>query len=195
VPGLYFAGTLMQARDYRTSQSGFIHGFRHNIQALHAILEQRQHGRPLPHQAIAPTPEGIMAALLESVNRNAALWLQTGFLCDVVVLSPTGGAEHYQTLPTDFVCGDWMQPDHDYYVITLEYGPEYPNYPFEFDRFTQPDQSHLNPQLHPIVRHYRGSAPGQVWHIMENLQGHWETGPATQALQTFLEERHSGVAA
>ncbi|MGH3941580.1 MAG: NAD(P)-binding domain-containing protein [Pseudonocardiaceae bacterium] len=37
--GLYFAGTLMQVRDFKRSTSGFIHGFRYCIRALHRILD------------------------------------------------------------------------------------------------------------------------------------------------------------
>ncbi len=34
VPGLFFAGTIMQYLDYKQYMSGFIHGFRYNIQIL-----------------------------------------------------------------------------------------------------------------------------------------------------------------
>jgi hypothetical protein len=39
VPDLYFTGTLMQSRGFHKSSSGFIHGFRYNITALHRMLE------------------------------------------------------------------------------------------------------------------------------------------------------------
>jgi thioredoxin reductase len=34
VDGLFFAGTIMQSRDYKKTMSGFIHGFRHNVKCL-----------------------------------------------------------------------------------------------------------------------------------------------------------------
>src|SRR5262249_25889234 len=39
VNGLFFAGTLTQAVDYKRVASGFIHGFRYNSRALWWILE------------------------------------------------------------------------------------------------------------------------------------------------------------
>ena len=44
VPGLYFAGTISQVRDFKRSTSGFIHGFRYAVRALHRILERRYAG-------------------------------------------------------------------------------------------------------------------------------------------------------
>ena len=39
VPGLYFAGTLTQANDFRKHASAFIHGFRYNARALFRMLQ------------------------------------------------------------------------------------------------------------------------------------------------------------
>ena len=49
VEDLYFAGVLTHMRDYKKKQSGFIHGFRYNIKALHQILEYKYHKQELPH--------------------------------------------------------------------------------------------------------------------------------------------------
>ncbi|MFD0853523.1 NAD(P)-binding domain-containing protein, partial [Actinomadura adrarensis] len=48
VPDLYFAGTLTQSRDFKRGTSGFIHGFRYGVRALHRILESRYHGEEWP---------------------------------------------------------------------------------------------------------------------------------------------------
>jgi hypothetical protein len=42
VPGLYFAGTLAHALDYKKSSGGFIRGFRYNARALHRFLEEEE---------------------------------------------------------------------------------------------------------------------------------------------------------
>jgi len=55
VPGLYFAGTLSQQRDFKKSTSGFIHGFRYGVRALHKILERRTRTTPCrPRSWTAP---------------------------------------------------------------------------------------------------------------------------------------------
>ena len=55
VPDLYFAGTLMQVRDFKKSTSGFIHGFRYGVRALHRMLERKYHGVEWPHTGSPPT--------------------------------------------------------------------------------------------------------------------------------------------
>lgn len=42
LPGLFFAGTLAHAPDYKRSSGGFIHGFRYTARALHRILEEEE---------------------------------------------------------------------------------------------------------------------------------------------------------
>ena len=49
VPDLYFAGTLMQVRDYKKSTGGFIHGFRYGVRSLHRMLEKKYCGQDWPH--------------------------------------------------------------------------------------------------------------------------------------------------
>ena len=182
----------MQTRDFKKTQSSFIHGFRHNMLALHHILETKYHGKIWPSDAVSPTPEGLASAALESINRSSGLWLQTGFLCDLIVLPEQGGdARHYRGLPVDYVRDpSFGQHDH-YYTITLEYGPDYPDYPFDFNRFIGPDEAHLNPQLHPIVRCYKGATLIAEQHIMETLEGQWPEHEFGPPLQAFFQRRPS----
>ncbi len=48
VPGLYVAGTLMQSRDFKKTQSAFIHGFRYNVKMLASVLERNHENVSLP---------------------------------------------------------------------------------------------------------------------------------------------------
>ena len=89
VPGLYFAGTLMQQRDFKKSTTGFIHGFRYTVRALSRILEQRGHGASWPRVELPAKAEALADAIIARVNRSSALWQQFGVLADVVRLPPT----------------------------------------------------------------------------------------------------------
>src|SRR6185436_11166726 len=97
VPGMYFAGTLTQSRDFKKNASGFIHGFRYNTRALFRMLEARYHARPWPAAEVAPTVDGLLGAMIGRLNRTSALWQQYGFLHDLIVMPESGGpALHFE---------------------------------------------------------------------------------------------------
>jgi Pyridine nucleotide-disulphide oxidoreductase len=112
VPGLYFAGTLTQSRDFKKYTSAFIHGFRYGIRALTHILEQKHHGVPWPCRELAADPCAWMDAALTRLNRSSALWQQFHFMSDVVVEPGRDGsavvnhgrtARYHEEVPVDHV--------------------------------------------------------------------------------------------
>jgi thioredoxin reductase len=190
VPGLYFAGTLMQTRDYRKSTSGFVHGFRYNVRALHRIFEQKYHDRPWPTQPLPVTPEGLTRAVIERINRTSALWQQYGFLADLIVVSaPAGDAVHYEEMPIDYVHdGDLGRHAH-YYLVTLEYGPDHDAVdPFNVSRIERHDHQRAAQSnfLHPVVRRFAGSALVAEHHVIEDLQAEWRETVHVQPLLEFF---------
>jgi thioredoxin reductase len=178
VPGLYFAGTITQSRDYRKSTSGFIHGFRYGARSLHHILEQRHHGVPWPARELtgpAPGPaaaaRAVTDAVVARVNRTSGLWQQFGFLADAVLTAPDGSLRHLEEVPLDHlhraVADGEFGPVRDYLAVTLEYGADHDQVdPFDVSasRPGQRDTTGLDGRyLHPVVRHFRpaaGTAPG-----------------------------------
>lgn len=173
VRDLYFAGTIMQMRDYRKVTSGFIHGFRYNVRALNRILEQKYHGVPWPESTCPATPEGILEALLRRINRSSALWQQFGFLGDLVVVPPQGGAaRYYEELPVDYIHNSSFGRESSYYVLTLEFGKVQGD-PFNIPRLPVPEHAERSVFLHPVVRHYSGGELLSELHLLENLFGEW----------------------
>jgi len=190
IPDLYFAGTLMQMRDYKKSTCGFIHGFRYGIRALHHMLERKYHSRPWPNRRLPADPENLMDAVIARVNRTSALWQLFGFLCDLIVVSPEG-AEYYDELPVAYVHELFNAPA-SYFVITLEYGPDHDRFdPFDISvgRIAQNDaaRSSMGRYLHPVMRHYRRGELLSEHHVTENLENEW-TDPIThrEPLRAFL---------
>ncbi|HEV2779203.1 MAG TPA: NAD(P)-binding domain-containing protein [Actinophytocola sp.] len=171
VPDLYFAGTLMQARDFPRSASGSIHGFRYCIRALHRILERRYHGSPWPPRGLPADPEALTVALLCRANRASALWQQSGRLCDLVV--PEGSeAAYYEELPCDYVPDSQFGAGGTYFTLTLERG-------CDRERVAS---------LHPVVRHYRHGVLLAEHHVAENLENEWTDQQAHRApLRAFLD--------
>ncbi|HWO09916.1 MAG TPA: NAD(P)-binding domain-containing protein, partial [Polyangiaceae bacterium] len=180
---LYFAGTLMQVRDFKRSTSGFIHGFRYAVRALHRILEQRYHREPWPHRHLATDPDLLMDAVIERVNRSSALWQLFGFLADLIVVTRDTGARYYEELPLDYVHDSEFGGAESYFTITLEYGPDHDRHdPFDpgIMRISEADTegASLGRYLHPVIRHFARRKLVAEHHVTENLENDW-TSPAT----------------
>ena len=192
VPGLYFAGTIMQTRDHKKAASPFIHGFRYNIGTLHRILEARNHHVPWAYTEFPATAEDVTRAVIERVNTSSALWQQFGFLCDVIVVSEDSGrARLYRELAVDFVRDCAFTTEDHYYVVTLEYGHSQPGDPFEYLRTHREnvDRASDSQFLHPIVRQYRGTTLRHEHHIIEDLAAEWREDEHVRPLLDFLSVR------
>ena len=191
IPDLYFAGTLMQVRDYKKSTSGFIHGFRYGVRALHRILEAKYHHVAWPHREITADPQIMMRAVIERVNRTSALWQQFGFLADVLDIQADGRARYYEEVPVDYA-HDVAFGDRDCcFLITLEYGPHHDQVdPFDITvgRIAQDDavRSEEGQYLHPVVRRYERGVLVATHHVTENLENEWDRAMHCQPLAAFL---------
>ena len=193
VPDLFFAGTLMQQRDFKRSTSGFVHGFRYCVRALVRHLGQRHHDTPWPAQALAATPQALMEKVIERVNRSSALWQQFQFLGDVLVVDGAQ-ARYFEEVPVDLAkTSEWAKADL-HFIVTLEYGPDHDKVdPFDITvrRVAQDDAERAfdSSYLHPVVRCYAGGALIAEHHVPENLENEWNR-PAHQAsLRKFFAER------
>ncbi|MFG2005339.1 NAD(P)-binding domain-containing protein [Spirillospora sp. NPDC048911] len=193
VPGLYFAGTLTQQRDFKKSTSGFIHGFRYGVRALYRILATRYHDETWPAERVEPTPEAISDAIIARVNRSSALWQQFGVLGDVV--SANGAVALYaEEVPVAYVADGGLGDARHRFVITLEYGPDHDKGdPFDISvpRVVENDaaNAHDASYLHPVVRYYRDGAMAGVHHLAENLDNRWNLPTVhQQPLAVFVKE-------
>ena len=200
IKNLYFAGTLMQMRDYKKTTSGFIHGFRYNVLALHRIFEQKYEGKSWPSRAIAATPESLMEETIARVNRSSALWQQFGFLCDLIVINDRGGeARYYEQIPADYLHDTELGERERYYTISLEYGSHHEfKDPFNMNRIERHDvdNSERSNFLHPIVRGFVGPTQISEHHIIEDLASEWLEDVHTQPLLEFFRrelDREIGV--
>lgn len=203
VPGLYFAGTITQVRDFKKTTSGFIHGFRYGVRALHRILEARHHGRPWPARTLPGTAEAVTDAAIARVNRSSALFQMFGFLADAVLVDRDGTARYCEEVPVDHLhtaVADGGFGDIDrYFTVTLEYGEGHDKVnPFDITagRNSQQDTTGLDGRyLHPVIRAFDGAAPGKATaehHVTENLENEWDSEEVHRApLRSFLRTRLS----
>jgi thioredoxin reductase len=202
VPGLYFAGTLSQERDFKRSTSGFIHGFRYAVRALHKILERRYAETPWPAEKLDGTPESLTEAIITRINRTSALWQQFGVLADVVTVAGPD-ARYHEEVPVDYFAETGLfTADHDYehaFAVTLEYGPEHDQVdPFDITvtRVAQDvvGQAHDAAYLHPVVRYHREGQVVATHHLAENLENEWDRPQVhVEPLAAFLGRCLSGA--
>ncbi|PSM39815.1 pyridine nucleotide-disulfide oxidoreductase [Streptomyces dioscori] len=192
VPGLHFAGTLTQQRDFKRGTSGFVHGFRYGVRALYRILGARHHGEPWPSRPLTAVPEAIADAVVARVNRSSALWQQFGVLGDVVTVD-ADRATYQEEVPLEYAADGGLGPAAHRFVVDLEYGADHDGVdPFDVTvpRVTENDVEHAmdSSYLHPVVRHYRDGVLSATHHLAENLENEWDI-PAVhhQPLAAFVK--------
>ncbi|MFG1839400.1 NAD(P)-binding domain-containing protein [Micromonospora sp. NPDC049175] len=190
VPGLYFAGTLSQQRDFKKSTNGFIHGFRYATRALHHILRERHHGQPWPSRRIASTPEAIADSIIARINVTSALWQQFAVLGDVITVEGET-ARYREEVPVAYLRD--TEPDVFAFLVTLEYGPDHDQVdPFDITvpRPAENDASaaHDASYLHPVVRVLRDGQTVAEHHLAENLENQWDLPTVhRQPLEVFVK--------
>lgn len=191
VPDLYFAGALMQMRDFKKKQSAFIHGFRYNVENLARIIDAKYYETPVAHRDVAQTPQAMARAMLDHINYSSALWQQTAFMCDALVLPEDGPARMYEDLALDYVHGSDLAKGLPYFTISLEFGldmlEKFPN-TFAVDRVHKDNfaKAHESVAIHPIIRYYRDGQLQATHHVIEDLASEWKEPVHIEPLEQFL---------
>jgi thioredoxin reductase len=191
VSGLYFAGTLTQANDFKKHTSGFIHGFRYNVRALFRMLEKKHHHQEWPaRREIEPTPEGLVDATFARLNRCSAMWQQFGYFHDVIVVDEGWDrAVHYEEMPLAYIHQSEIGQCSHYYTITLEFG-KIEGDPFAIVRNPEPGKAEESVFLHPVIRRWSGRQLVSEKHLLEDLFGEWTKPEAHIApLRYFFMEQ------
>ncbi len=197
-PNLFFAGTLMQMRDFKTSSSAFIDGFRYNIRTLFHILEQRFHRVELPGINLQVNQDTLADTVLDRICQTSSLWTQFGYLCDVITVNQTGRqARYFFDLPVDFVHNGPLGKTKDYYTVTFEWG-NWDGDVFNIDRHPSSDMAYTNAFLHPTIRHYSKGKLLAEHHVLEDLLGMYrakgETGTVLHRsgrdMETYHQQEH-----
>ncbi|GII65110.1 pyridine nucleotide-disulfide oxidoreductase [Sphaerisporangium krabiense] len=189
VDGLYFAGTLMQARDFKRASSAFIDGFRYNLRTLAALLAERYEDTPLPRHPVPADAGELTFTVLERVNHSSALWTQFEYLADAYVRDPaTGGFHRYEDLPEDYAAERFAGEDL-LVTVTLRWGRRDHGDVFAIQRHPTPDRADESAFLHPVVRVWRRGAQVAERHLLEDLQAQWRDPVRhVEPLRRFLSE-------
>ncbi len=183
VPGLYFAGTLMQACDFKKTMSGFVHGFRYNVRLLSQIFDYKYERTPLPFESIQAEPEAVLQKVLDRLNNGSGIILQPGFMNDVVVIK-NGAAEYYSDMRHDYVQRGPLSQNEHYYTISLEYG--HFDDIFSTERDPDPEKGDASAYLHPIIRRYSFDKLVATHHIQDDLENEWYLDEYVKPARAFF---------
>lgn len=173
VDGLYFAGTLAQAHDFKRASSAFIDGFRYNLRTLTALLLERYEDTPLEFGEAKADPDELTSLVLDRVNWSSALWTQFEYLSDALVVDPeTGFVRHYKDLPEDYAVSRFGGESH-YYTVTLRWGRDEYADVFAIDRHPDPSRARESAFIHPVIRRYHCGEMVAERHLLEDLLAEW----------------------
>lgn len=186
VPGLYFAGTLTHAGDYRKGASGFIHGFRYNTQALANILAWRIKNTDIPCQTVANESDVITKYLIERFNVVSSIWQQPGVLAEVFC-HRGDHISHYDALPVDYAIEDYFKNDQ-MLLVTFEYGAAAKHNVLNRHRIARDNfhDSQNSQFLHPILRFYNQGVLEEEFHVIEDLESVWTVEEHFEHISSFV---------
>jgi len=118
---LYFAGTITHLLDVYKSASGFIHGFRYNVELLGDYLLYKYQNFPLPHVILANSEE-VGKKILQRANSYSGMFLQQNFVCDAIAPNEDGTFTYYEGSTTHLATQEVFKNNPHYYIVTLSFG-------------------------------------------------------------------------
>jgi thioredoxin reductase len=200
IENLYFAGSLMQMRDFKKKQSAFIHGFRYNVRTLGRLLLEKYQDMPLEFATVPKCADSLAMAVIDRINSNSGLWQQNGFLCDLLAANDDGSEfQYYTELPSDYVVDAWSATCDDYYTVTMEYRQDRFDEAvdvFAVERINKDDvdRAYDSAFLHPIVRHYRSGELVSTHHVIEDLRAEWREPKHIDPLTDYFRRELAATA-
>ena len=131
----------------------------------------------LSDHRLSSTDEGlyeeVLHLVIRQVNQSPGMFLQPGFLCDVIVNDHKNGeARLYKDIRTDYVLNSWIAEEEDFYTVSLEYG-HFLGDPFSVERDPAPDIGHEAAYLHPVIRRFNKKTQIAEHHINDDLESAW----------------------
>ncbi|MDP3705157.1 MAG: NAD(P)-binding domain-containing protein [Legionellaceae bacterium] len=189
VPGLFFAGTLMQYLDYKKYMSGFIHGFRYNVQSLCENLFARYQNHARPQKRLPLTLPELVNTIIQRVNHASGLWQQPGFLVDVLSIDTDNNCANYSKLLSMPYTLEHICNQGAHFIISLEFGKQDASDPFSINRINRTNTSEANRStfLHPVIRYYVDAKLIGEHHVIEDLLGVWNEPEHVEPLLNYVQ--------
>ncbi|NRN27474.1 NAD(P)-binding domain-containing protein [Photorhabdus heterorhabditis] len=189
VPGLYFIGTSMRVND-PDAASGFVHGFRCNIQALGNIIAEKYHGialKPIfecrvPLNNPSDALVSLSKFLVDLVSTSMPLFELFSYFGNVVTFEECHdeGVIHAHVWPSfsrEYNNERWGDKQNRLEIV-FEYGfYRYGNGELPTHYFTLPADHFDTSQsayIHPVFHVFREGVEVNSFHMQESLIGRWD---------------------
>lgn len=186
IEGLWFAGTIMQCRDFKKTMSGFVHGFRHNVACLAEFVAMRANGTAYPTDRVSP--DDLAASVIDRISTASGIFLQPGFLADVIA----GDGTRYRDVPLHWAQESLLDKG-EAVTVTLEYGDFGAN-PLHVKRQHTAFGGEPDPFIHPVLRHWKDGEVVAQMHLSDHLDADWraledrDTGSGTVMAMTYADQ-------
>ncbi len=161
-------------------------------EAMASLGFEREKRRFSPHLTLgrfrsSRGKQAVLDKIIDRVTTDPAIFLQPGFLGDVVVISEEDGtAKYYTELRLDYIPDSPLSKNEHYYTISLEYG-HFKGDPFNIERDPNPAKAHEANYLHPIIRRYQNDQLVTEHHIHDDLENDWAKEEYVQPALTFFK--------
>lgn len=198
VKNMYFIGAVTQQRDYKSTTSAFIHGFRYNVACLAEILDFKYEKIPFQTTKLDFSAKNATNSFMTRINKTSSLWQQFGFLGDLIVVDPQEKSLDYlETIPVDYILQSNNWKDKHQFILTMEYGEHNMDedvFGVNRIRRDEVDVSHQSKFLHPIVRHYHQGELVSEFHMIEVLEAQWTSEEMhTKPLFEYMQKEMAAI--
>jgi hypothetical protein len=143
------------------------------------------------HDTFPVKSENVLQAVLDSVNNRPGIFLQPGFLCDVIVIDDENKlAKHYKDIRKDHVPHSFITQYPHYYTVSLEYG-HFEGDPFNVERDPDPEKGDQAAYLHPIIRRFNQGNLVNEHHIQDDLESEWSLPEYVEPAKKYFQAQIS----
>ena len=167
---LFFIGALMQSLDYRKSSGGFIHGFRHLIDAFVRINYTKFNTHVLNLNVEKQFLE-LIETIVRRINNSSAMYQMFGFIGDIFYYNlKEKQTLYYKDIPINYYNRN-LEKHIIRFVITLEYGNEITHDVSKLgEKYSKIGSESKSTLIHPVIRIYSSeNRLLEVVHLDEDL--------------------------
>jgi len=189
-PGLWYAGTITQSNDFKKTMSGFVHGFRHNVASLCEFVAARARQEAYPMDQIDLSPAALADEIRDRISLSAAMFLQPGFLGDVITLDGAEAGRRLRDVPMGWA-REACLTSGTHLTVTLEFGNFGAN-PMHVKRQHTALGGEPDPFIHPVLRYWRDGDVVAQTHLSDHLDSDWRNpqarDPGTVQAMTYADQ-------